>query len=387
VSDLERAVEWLERRQRQLYADTGMNPEAKLSDEADRQLTQQVIEALDLKVSPDEFRREHEAYVARSKGRPSTRLEDPSLFASIHAQADAIEAAAAALGWTLPPRPVLGTLPLGQLNALAIRVPNPEEYVLAFQRGVIGLINLLTKAVAAALPPITDARTGRASFNPHLPVVKEAFDRNDEPLRRLSDFLAAYVLTGHAHAAQPYILKGPALLLAAHLGRSGQLFVVGHEYGHIASGHFDVRRSRRRKLGRTEVDVAPTGWSNEYEADFIGMVLTTKALQEDLDLALSYAGVDLLFSAISLVDRAISTVMYGSPERGREYDSHPPPDLRREALRRRVTELPVDALAIQGAVELASRLADVLDLMWSLVQPKFARLHSSGIQPARCWLP
>lgn len=191
--------------------------------------------------------------------------------------------------WKLPPRPVLGTLPLGQLNAHAIRVPGGEGYVVAFQRGVVGFINLLTKAVAAALPHEQDPQTGRIDFNPDLRVVDERLREDDEPVSRLAAFLAAYVLGGHPHSAPPYVLKGRGLVLATLLRRSGQLFVGGHEYGHIAAGHLVSKKDVRHFVGDVEVPIISVEWKDEYEADFVGMVLITKALQGELDLAMSYA--------------------------------------------------------------------------------------------------
>lgn len=67
-------------------------------------------------------------------------------------------------------------------------------------------------------------------------------------------------------------------------------------------------------------------------------------------------------------------------------DTHPPPELRRESLRRRLSELPVHPLEIEGAVHLASGLEAVLDLMWDKVERRFARLHSDGVRPARIWV-
>ncbi len=379
-------LDWLEELQRKAYADTGLDPQARLMPEAEAGLAQRVVEALGLKTSAAELQSDTQAFVAQSsRGRPATRFDDLALLALIHNHADAIEQAAAELGWALPTRPVLGTLPLGQLNGLAIQVPNTEEYVIAFQRGVIGFINLLTKAVAAALPPSKGTESGRVFFEPDVRKVAEALRRDDEPLRRLAAFVGAYVLVGHPHAAPPYVLVQPAISCAAILNWSCLLFVAGHEYGHMHAGHLAVEGKGRRMVGGTEVDVAASDWNMEYEADFLGMVLATKALSRKVDLALAFAGLDLLFSVMTLVDRAISTLLYGAPGVSRRSDTHPPPQLRRQELRDGLNHLPVEPAAIRGAVELSSGLEAVLDLMWTLIEPKFVRLHSEGARPARCW--
>lgn len=53
----DRAIEVLERLQRQSYADTGADPKARLPDKAEVELSQRVTEALGSTISPEELRR------------------------------------------------------------------------------------------------------------------------------------------------------------------------------------------------------------------------------------------------------------------------------------------------------------------------------------------
>jgi hypothetical protein len=85
--------------------------------------------------------------------RPS-RFERADTYAIISGLAADIEKTAAEFGIQLPSRPTLGTLPLGQLNAMAIRVPDTRDFIIVFQTGVFGFLNLLSKVVAASMPSL-----------------------------------------------------------------------------------------------------------------------------------------------------------------------------------------------------------------------------------------
>jgi hypothetical protein len=52
-----------------------------------------------------------------------TPYENPQTYFLLTHLVDGIEETARLLGWALPPRPLLGTLATGQMNAVTVRVP------------------------------------------------------------------------------------------------------------------------------------------------------------------------------------------------------------------------------------------------------------------------
>lgn len=330
-------------------------------------------------------RREMLAEVAEAEKTKPTKLEDINYHILMKGLAKTLEEAAEKTDWAVPPIPVYGTLPLGQLNAMAIRVPQSNQYLIAFQDGVFGFANLLTKAIAASFPVRPEAESRTIGFSFAIDDVVERWAGDDEPLRRLNDFLGGYLVGGHPHAAQQYFLDYPFVLLASLFRDAFELFIFGHEFGHILAGHLNGVAVSDLNLGSVEVERLSSNWQMEFEADYIGMALTMLAMRDArFDAAMSYCGIDLFFSAIELVSRALSVLVHGEVRPQAESSSHPPPALRREALRGHLNAM-VGEEPAAGAIQLATTSEEILDLMWQRVEPSFRQAHEKGVQPAPMW--
>lgn len=207
--------------------------------------------------------------------RPS-RYQDPSTYSILTSLATHVEEAATAAGIDLPPRTVFGTLPLGQFNAMAIRVPRTEEHIIVFQDGVFGFLNLLSKAVSTCFPE-TDGGEGKISFSVHPADIDAHLDRNSEPIERLQQFLDAYVLKGHPDLAAPYILTGTHQAMAAMMLDSAELFVMGHEYAHVIQGHLNQEHIPHEGL-EGDIEVASHPLVQELEADILGLKLSVESM-------------------------------------------------------------------------------------------------------------
>src|SRR5207247_9754738 len=109
------------------------------------------------------------------------------------------------------PRPLFGTLPLGSMNAVAIRVPGSDEFIVAFHHGLFAFMNLLSKVVARSLP--SRPWRGMHAFSVDLETVRELLDHDSLPLHRITELLDAYILYGEPHAAPQYMLAHPYLYL------------------------------------------------------------------------------------------------------------------------------------------------------------------------------
>lgn len=315
-----------------------------------------------------------------------TRFEDPFSYSLLVSLADQVEATAQKLGLSLPTRPIFGTLPLGQFNAVAMRLGDPPEYVIAFHRGAIGFVTLLSKAIGASFPPAGSRTADKTSFITEARAVEAHLDRNSRAVHRFRQFLDAYVLKGHPHAAPPYLLEEPFASISALLAKSANLFILGHEYAHLIHGHLDANAVARRVLNGVDVDVVRRRWEQELEADLLGMKLAVSAmtLTHRVPFDVSYFGVDFVFSAMEVVDRAI-TALGGRAPSSAAQETHPAPHVRREVLRSSLAEL-TDPKAASAAVGLSSDVASALDSLWRRSAPHYERLRQKGIMPSSIWL-
>jgi hypothetical protein len=383
------AAAYLEQLQKDFFARTGADPAFLSIDDLGTgiyaEVAAEIQAAMGINGSVDEFLIEPRAYLQEAMNARHTRYEDPLWFALMTGLSDELERAAARLGMRLGPRPVFGTLGLGQFNALAIRVPDTSEHVIVFQRGVFGFINLITKALAASLPPQLEADGRKVSFDVGIDAVRDHLGRDAEPIQRFGDFLFMYLVAGDPHAAEQYVLHGPALALANIWRNCGELFILGHERGHIAAGHFDAAADVQRTLGTSTVGEVPLAWAQEHQADYYGMVLALVASGEQgAPPHISYAGISLIFGTMALVERGIAALTGDTITTAG--GSHPPPTQRRAQLDALLPQFLAHDEATRAAIRFADDVDEALALLWSLVEPVFASARERGVTIAPIWL-
>jgi hypothetical protein len=177
--------------------------------------------------------------------------------------------------------------------------------------------------------------------------------------------------------------------LADLLCTSLEYFVMGHEYGHLVAGHLtDADRRAGLVPGSQEVDALEYSWLQELDADARGLVLGVNALQKakQVDLGLAFAGVDLFFSTMDVMDRAVALLRTGE-ETTLTLGSHPPAQLRRQAAREALRRLtpPEGAKAVEAAVGLADAQAHAVEQLWAYTREAILRARQAGWQAAGRW--
>ncbi|MDA0184315.1 hypothetical protein OJ997_28680 [Solirubrobacter phytolaccae] len=377
---------YLERLQRNLFAATGEDPE-RLQEIGDKTMATVLGGATKVgfpdaeaipKILQEEF--------ARGLAMRPSRYEDPLTHMLMVRLADDLEKTAGTLGYELPPRPVFGTLPLGQLNASAIAVPDSSEHLIVFQKGLFGFMNLLAKAVAASLPWVDEPEGGGVSFSTDVDKIREHLKSDSEPAARLADFVASYVVEGDPHRSQQYFLGGPAMRLAEILRYGGELFVLAHEYGHIVSGHLESDH-RTEQVADETLTIVSEPWVKEHQADYIGMILAVSTMhhEKDLDIAMAFGAVDLVFSAMALVDAALGVVAVNDPEATARSDTHPPAQLRQAMLREMLDRALDDEAQVAAARLFAETLDEIMQVLWDSIAPYLSELHARGVRPSPIW--
>jgi hypothetical protein len=376
------AALYLERLQKARYVDAGLAPP----------------EIPEPSGAPDDA--DAAALVRAYRERP-TRYETPRLYLLLERLASRVEHAIPGTGWPTPPRPVLGTLPIGSFGAMILPVPGSEERVIAFQQGAFGFMNLVAKAVAMALPI--------DSMDPEHPWWAQMDrDRITGRLRgdegappAFLDFLSAYTRAGDPNAARPYRLSGPMLRVVEELRLAGELFLLAHEYGHLIAGHLAAEQPDDPQPEH----LLSRAWRHELDADTVGFLLTCRALalERGLDATVAWAGLELIVTTQMIVDRALDVLRHGAPNRSREAmestyapaqddlrlvvitgDTHPTLPQRREALKTRMRPVFGDD-AVEAASERATTIAWILERLWDEASLVFRTLHVAGVRPAAVW--
>lgn len=388
-SDSQRLVSQL---QEATYLRLGIDPQA-VADATAAVLGDQFIDAYvaatfgDLDEDEKERQRVSLREISREVEVVPSRYEDPLRYRMIRKRAEQIESAAIAHGMDPRDRPLLGTLPTGQVNAVTYLVPGSRDHVVLLERELFTFALLLSKVVCCTFPAESSA-SGRTTFFTGPAAVRRRIEEHPELLARFTEVLLAYALTGRPTFARPYLPERAHQHLALVLRTSMELFVLGHEYGHVLAGHLSqVSRTTPCRARLHDVDALEYSWKQEYEADAIGCRLAYSAMRDlGYDSALSFWGADSFFSGMDVMDRATSLLLHGDEER-QTLSSHPPSGHRRERLRAVLPEIAMENHPEENIrpVQLGRTIQAVIEELWLRSRPSVVNAHKRGLRPARQW--
>jgi hypothetical protein len=319
---------------------------------------------------------------------PPSRFQDGSEYWLLIELAEAIERAAEITGTVLPPRPALGTLPTGQINALTIIVPDAERQLVVFDDQMPTFAMLLSKVIALALP-FKQQKSGNYMLYTRPYKIFGNIARNPEIVSRFTNIVLSYAIDGQISNADPFLLPTKfQTIVSSSPTRSMELFVLGHEYGHLVMNHARSSLKRTRKLESMSFQEADYNWGQEGLADQFGLALSVTAmhLKESTNIPMSYWGADFFFSAVEIMDQALSLLRYGQDREpsASSSRSHPPISVRKELVREKLRKdvgevLGKEAIYVGKALELTTYE------LWRRARKNVLRLHEEGVRPARRW--
>lgn len=335
---------------------------------------------------PEELDEYRSLLTAETSERP-TRYENPLTFSTMKDLTGKIEGVIADNAIDMPVRPRFGTLASGQVNAMTIAVPGGGHLVV-LERQLLTFANLISKAIALALPVTSRAPDGTVGFGLSPDQVIAHLDADPTAVLRFAETVVAYVMYGRPTAAPSYILdRVEYQRLASTFRDSLELFVVGHEYAHVLAGHVGAggRPARGLSAGSLAVTEVDYGWLQEFEADITGARLGAAAMQrsDQVGPGFAFSGSEIYFCAMDVMDRAVSLLQFGD-ESARRLGTHPPSDLRREMLRFSVTKLGPEELATE-VLDMGRTIQAIIDVLWDRTRVAMESFHRAGERPAPMW--
>jgi hypothetical protein len=160
-------------------------------------------------------------------------------------------------------RVTISTLPILQVNARVIAVPETDEYLIVFDPVFFDFLYYLSNNFAHAVEP-TKARKGaeRYALSGQETPISEAIRYGDPSvIESFFSTLSAFLTQGLPPFPEPY--DEQIFSLAEHLRNTGTLFIAAHEYAHILLRHpLPQGRSKHGKPGSA-------AWKQELEADWL----------------------------------------------------------------------------------------------------------------------
>jgi hypothetical protein len=326
----------------------------------------------------------YKAEIEKAIASTPTKFEDPMTYMLMSGLSRDIEAIIRKLKVPLSGRPAVGTLPTGSVNAITFQVPMSTQRLVVFEAQLFTFALLISKAVAQILPveSTPDGGTKISADPKHVDALLKA---NPDAARRFADVVLNYILVGQPAAAEPYMPEAKHLIIGNLMRDSMEMFVLGHEYGHILNDHWSTAAQSQSFLSEFGATTLHPNWEEEYVADSFGVMLGIAATSETrkVDGPIAYCGADLFFSADEKVRAGISLLEYGD-EAHVHINSHPPAYLRRQNLHGALPQI-FDADAAAAMIQLGSSLAHAIDQLWSITRPIVLQMRADGARPAASW--
>lgn len=291
-----------------------------------------------------------------------TKFESIQSYGILKTLFDTIEATAKNISLETKNKPIIGTAFSKEYNAFAEKVPNTDEYLIVFESELFTLSNLLAKLIALCLPDFKIKKDG-VSFSFEVNRIRNHIQTNEVLQNRFADLVYNAIYLGQPNKTQQYFLDEPFGKLQYELLFSLELFVVGHEYGHIYCGHLnDSNLMTQLHNGKSIQRISPD-WKMEFEADRIGLTLLLSSLKSNSLFPFSFLGPELFFTFIDIAERANNLLANGMEKRSYGSDTHPPVIKRRDRIRYQLKKsLPIEHLESYEFVSVF--LENVVELLW-----------------------
>jgi hypothetical protein len=279
-----------------------------------------------------------------------------------------------------------GTLPLGPIDALHLSVPNSSQHLIIFESELFYLCNMISKVVVTACPitNITykvneDGKKVRSGINYSLELNKVEQQLNENPtiLKHFREILLAFLIYGSVTKAPAYIVPEQYFKPWIQTRHGMELFVMGHEYGHVAQDHFKLKEFQKKLLGNHEVSEFTYNWSQEFVSDGIGADLMMQVMQDvyAVDRSLSYANAELFLQSRFIMRKALKMTK-GKLMQGD--NSHPSLKDRRNTLRMIMKKQYGEEFNI--VFNFADKINSVLEFLWEKTESTFSDYYNAKLE-------
>lgn len=299
-----------------------------------------------------------------------TRFDSPLHFRILDGLISRIREAARSIGLDITSFPHYSCIPTGQVNASAVKLPHAQRSFLLFDSQLFIYCNLFAKAFAQCLP--VTGRGENISYSTDIDLVRRRLKSKPIVTKRLAEVLFAYATTGYPGHAGQYNPEKDYMPLVQTLRDGMELFVVGHEFGHVYAGHLS-EILRRFGIVSENLPLESVSHVQEHEADCLGLLLTLKAMSEQgYDASLSFIGIEMFFVSLELAARARHFINDGTDETYVDLpsESHPSNSRRREVISETL-ELFSTAEQVEEMRAIASHYGAIATLLWQSVMRVF----------------
>jgi hypothetical protein len=299
----------------------------------------------------------------KSVSKLQSKYEDIGSFTILQTIFDKVESSANKLNMSVSQKPILGTALSKEYNAFAVKVPDAEEYLIVFEGELFILSNILSKIISLSLPDFKRSDES-VSFNLKISRIRNHIQTHPALQELFTDFVHNVISNAQPTKTKQYFLHESLGVMQYTLLNSLELFVVGHEYGHIYAGHLNDSSLTDFLYFGKNVSRISLDWEMEFEADLIGLNLLLNSLNDKSLLPFSYLGPEMFFTFLDISERANNLFNTGKETRFEGGGTHPPSFERRNRVRQLLRENIPDT-HLESYNYTSQFLEDVMELHWN----------------------
>jgi len=272
---------------------------------------------------------------------------------------------------------LFGSLAWGKVNGFAIRVPGSSYKLIVLSEGAFGFIHLLTKAIRQIFYLNTE---GGTQFVINKQTIHQNLEKAPIVWDRVFDLVMSYAVDANPYGAKQY-LDSEDLGFNIHtaLRHAMEIFILGHEFGHILHQHLDERTIHvddKNKIILNQLQ--------ELEADNIGLTLSlTVSVNNKVGSAIGFAGADFFFGSMRFFEKCLSLLKSGEIDHENLFDTHPPFHLRKTFIRGQLSNL--EKSEVEEILDFANTLEIVLDNLFNKLRPSLLKAFQKGVKSHISW--
>jgi hypothetical protein len=284
----------------------------------------------------------------------------------------------------LKERLFVATIPSGQVNARIMKIPRSKFFCIAFDEQIFNFLLLVSKAYALAVPLVKEGVDLRPNE------IDARLDQNPEAIARFDDLMLNYLGMGLVGGAAAFTMSDIRRTdVAEEVLVASELFLVGHEIGHVLAGDLD-EEANFTHLAMPSMDstlCVETDYTTEMRADLYGVMLSSFALQmRQKNSIQSLIGALFYFTVMRYVERGLSVLTTGKDKANEPTEpglGHPPAELRLGHIQHHLKERP----EYQAVSAIYENYYHIFERLWrrSTVH-KLQRLFAQGERPRLRWL-
>lgn len=288
----------------------------------------------------------------------------------------------------LPPLPVIGTLPTGEVNGTVLCLPNIKDYIIILQRGVFMFADSFSKVISYCFNYNEIAKVGPVL---DLKVIDNELDENSLAYIYFENLIDNYIINGNIKASirhDRFLGEG----IANSLRNFSEMFVLSHEIGHIINNHLGNSQNQVRLTSEENENVNKVSYIHvfEYEADETALeLMLLNEINQPSGPMFSTAGCQLILEGFDVIYKAISLLKYGNSNNIKYPDSHPAPLLRKERLLKASKEIllreKVNPILIERASDFSNLISLAVQKLWFIYEKKFHTDRKFKITISKIW--